>query len=293
MPRSNWHGPYAAIALGAVLCFVIAYLSWNISASQTEIRVSRDQNANQHIEYAQDRIRQTCLDRDPTTYLECVTVEIISAQDHGRAESDLDAQQAMALWAKLMTVASVAGLGVTAIGVYLVWGTLDQTRAATNAAQDAVAVTRDIGQRQVRAYLVDLDVRVVGYTPGAIPTYHMIVKNTGQSPARSVRIAFCARHGAGDPNRIKFRNLIFTKSMDVPAGEAGPQEFTSSTPIDPAMHAQVVSGGIRIVVGGVFIYKDVFGKTCRTICRYTFDPTRPHAEGGFRMLVCGRNNRQT
>ena len=190
MSDSPWSGKYAAIACYALLLVLVAWLSWDISAKITEIRLGRVQTASLHIEYAQDRIRQTCINEDPATLLDCVTVEVMAAQDNGRAESDLDAQQAMALWAKLMTLASVLGLGVTTIGVYLVWGTLDQTRAATSAAQDAVSVTREIGQAQTRAY-VSINHSAVFESIRSQQSHvmGMEIVNSGQTPAYDVSFA--------------------------------------------------------------------------------------------------------
>jgi hypothetical protein len=187
MPSSNWHGPYAFVALGIVFLSLAGWAVWDISASQTEVSMRREQNAAQHIEYAQDRIRQTCLDRDYAALLECVTEEIIAANDHGRAESDLDAQQAMALWAKLMTLASVAGTGLTALGIYLVWGTLSETRKATLAAQSsaeaAIADQRPWLKLSVGilgdVFFDEKDVRVI---------VAWKIKNVGRSPATAVNV---------------------------------------------------------------------------------------------------------
>lgn len=143
--------------------------------------MSREHSAGQYIEYAQDRIRETCLDAELSALRECITVEIVSAQDHRRAERDLDAQESMALWAMIMTAISVAGVGLTGLGIYLVWGTLSETRIAARAAQDAVAVTRDIGEAQVRCYIyanvaeintdtdnMDIVFRNFGNSPGSV-----------------------------------------------------------------------------------------------------------------------------
>ena len=197
----------------------------------------------------------------------------------------------LAQW--VMAIIGLVATGISAWAVVLLKQTLMQTSIATTAAQDATAVTRDIGQRQVRAYLIDLNVRVTNYRPGALPTYYVTMKNTGQSPARSVRVAFGSRHGLGDADQIRFTGLVLKKMVDVPAGESGPQQFTVSIPIDPLIHAQVLSGGTKIAVGGLSIYKDVFGKTCRTVFKYYLDPTRPTPNNGFTMSVCEKNNRQT
>lgn len=87
--------------------------------------MSRQQDAEHHIQYAEDRIDEACIQADRTTLIKCVHDEVKSAQDHGRAESDLDAQMAMALWAKTMTLSGIAGSVLAGGGLYLVWRTLE------------------------------------------------------------------------------------------------------------------------------------------------------------------------
>ncbi|MEX6632866.1 hypothetical protein [Hyphococcus lacteus] len=70
----------------------------------------------------------------------------------------LQAQQDVALWNYAMFIVALGALGVTVVGIYFIARTLDATLAAvtqakkaTRAANDAVAVTREIGEAQSRA----------------------------------------------------------------------------------------------------------------------------------------------
>jgi hypothetical protein len=184
----------------------------------------------------------------------------------------------------------VVATAISAWAVVLLRQTLLQTVAATEAAQAAVSETRRIGEAQVRAYLANINVLVEDFSLGSVPVYRVSVKNTGQSPARGVRISLAIRTGASPADRVRFRNLKYMKLVDVPAGESAPQEIIGNSPILAETYANIISGRACIVLGGVFRYRDVFGKRHFTVFRYALDPRFPEPNGSFKMTVCSRNN---
>ncbi|MGB1236285.1 MAG: hypothetical protein ACPG5U_11190, partial [Planktomarina sp.] len=98
-------------------------------------------------------------------------VRVIEAtNEHKRSEDDLNAQKNMARWALFMLLATIAMTLVTIFGVYYVWRTL--------------AVTREIGQKQTRAYLgiskIDRDIAQ------GLHFFHL--DNSGQTPAYDVQV---------------------------------------------------------------------------------------------------------
>lgn len=86
----------------------------------------------------------------------------------------------------IMAVFAIAATGVSIWAVRLLRDTLQATQEAVRAADDAVVVTREIGQAQVRAYLTiekatfEADAMSVGIT--------IWVKNVGQSPSQRCRV---------------------------------------------------------------------------------------------------------
>lgn len=91
-----------------------------------------------------------------------------TSQEPGDHEvRDLDAQEQMALWAYWMFVATAAAVVLTFAALLAIIRTLhhtkraadaafdmvDEAKATTTAAQGTIEVTRDIGQRQIRAYV--------------------------------------------------------------------------------------------------------------------------------------------
>jgi hypothetical protein len=93
------------------------------------------------------------LDAIATTIRDLITEE--DAQQRERQEyrevADLHAQQDMAMWAKRMFLAAVASVGLTFIGVILLWGTLKHTRTAALAAVDTVNEARKTTAEATRA----------------------------------------------------------------------------------------------------------------------------------------------
>lgn len=112
-------------------------------------------------------------------------------RDEWRTENDLQAQWEQAKWAFWAVVAAFTAIGVTGIGVVFVALTLQATRAAvdeagraTKAANEAVEVTRNTAERQLRAYIsVEPHYEI---HPNTVPDYRIKVINRGQTPAYEV-----------------------------------------------------------------------------------------------------------
>lgn len=129
MPERYWHGPLAFVALGLVLLIFALGLTWDFSALLTEERVSEENRSKAHIEYAQDRINENCRALEGMAFRNCVQEEIEASKDHSRAEGDLDAQQAMALFTRWMAYTGVAGVVLAGASVVLILATLWETRS--------------------------------------------------------------------------------------------------------------------------------------------------------------------
>ena len=97
----------------------------------------------------------------------------------------VSSKDTLAQWA--MAFLGIIATGLSGWAVLLLRDTLRETKVAAKAAQDAVAVTRDIGERQVRAYVSFKTVEPLFGDGGLIiPSYHFIpiIRNSGQSPAK-------------------------------------------------------------------------------------------------------------
>jgi hypothetical protein len=138
------------------------------------------------------------------------------AQD-SKERRDLQAQEGMALWAMLMFFAAAATVLLTYLALRAIVKTLDQTKRAadytkdmleeaeraTKAAMDGVAATRDIGEKQVRAYLHVKTVSFcIGKNEGEVGAT-ISVANAGQSPAIGVKVTIVFENDGKEPAILK------------------------------------------------------------------------------------------
>ena len=247
--------------------------------------------------------------------------KVASEQQRDRDDADLRAQQSMAVWAFWMFIASGLGVLLTGVGVYLIWRTLIYTRdaashageavveakSATKAAQDAVDVTREIGEAQVRAYLLCRSARYRINKGGLSATLELA--NAGQSPASDVAIIGTAHvHSVGGrpslPRVLSWANSQETTARCQPISSGGSikDEIWFSLDYDFATNFEegreeielaTFKNGNEIGFDLQVQWKDVFGKTFSfpvslyaVIDASPYNPTKKRAPVGrldFRM----------
>jgi hypothetical protein len=192
---------------------------------------------------------------------------------------DLQAQEDMAAWAERMFWATLASLGISFVGVVLVWRslklnreTLEQATKASNAAVETNATARELGEAQTRAYVDLFDVQIKNYgedRPAAEVLYGgkvqndvvLIFKNSGQSPASSVTIRF-RRKIVGHMTLETFDASLEGVDATAPAKIAAGQTFgknVGSVQTD-AEYKSITSGECYDVIFGDIVYEDVFKK---------------------------------
>ena len=119
MSKRGWNGPFAFVALGAMLLTVWSYVIWTISAERqfnadTAYFQSERTQENASAEF------ERCF-RQRTGVFECTERAVTAQRDAQRAEYDLAAQKEMAYWTPwimlgglVTAVAAVIGLGAIA-----------------------------------------------------------------------------------------------------------------------------------------------------------------------------------
>lgn len=161
--------------------------------------------------------------------------------------------------------------------------------------RDANSVAREIGQRQIRAYVAPSDIEASDIVAGMRLKISLSLRNTGQSPAGRLAARMGTRVGT-DADRIPFR---FPASDALTRGQISQNSeiiltCESNGPVSADQITRLRSGALKFVVGGYAIYKDVFGITRRNVFRFVLDPKS--IDGGSsngRFLTCKRNNRST
>lgn len=124
---------------------------------------------------------------------------------------------------------------------------------STRAALEAIGVTREIGQAQVRAYLhvIDVVVRVVEQETHIVLKFDVTLHNSGNSPASNVSIY--ASHDGTPPEDYRQTMLV----RDIPA------QTKRSDQVDRAVLREDVSlndlGNMSVIFRVLARAKDVFG----------------------------------
>lgn len=189
MPDGNWFSrhktdlakwAFCAFAAAAVLGVIGYGLVQQAAYSQSAADRSAD-----YSEYAATQIDQACTGiaklEKPVCVKKAATEYHLQARDKQREYDDLAAQQTSALWTSVMGIAALIGMGLSAVGVALVYTTFRETRRSADAASDSyaalIAFESAIIDVQVRSafFYIENNVEMVKFT--------LSVLNVGRSPA--------------------------------------------------------------------------------------------------------------
>jgi hypothetical protein len=102
-------------------------VGWGLSKS-AEYQRQADYHAAKYAEYTSDKIGKSCPSPVVRDQYQCVAQARHEQRDYERNEQDLVAQKQSALWAYIMAAAAVMGVGLSVIGIFLVYITFDETR---------------------------------------------------------------------------------------------------------------------------------------------------------------------
>lgn len=159
-----------------------------------------------------------------------------------REEQDLAAQRDMAKWAWLMTLVSLAGVGVTTIGVILVALTLVATRDAVSAAKETVreaARSNDtlaatfaaenrpwirvnavrfhnftVNKRESVSFKLEVDVENIGRTPAKAIDLAVDIENFWSGTVLSDSIQSIRRHRSSPDWKVAHGNDCFPNTKE-------------------------------------------------------------------------------
>ncbi|WP_159099632.1 hypothetical protein [Alloyangia pacifica] len=157
----------------------MAVLIWDLSARLTEQRVRNEEGAKASREQTTERIELHCgANLSPTLLRRCLEDEIEAGEDAKRAERNLQSQEEVALFTRIMGYTGVAGSAVGLLSVFLVYFTLRETQRM---ARD----TRQIGEAQAQAYVTASEAEFVWGGPfRTAPEILIFFENSGQTPVK-------------------------------------------------------------------------------------------------------------
>lgn len=182
---------------------------------------------------------------------------------------------------------------------------LQSGQISANAALEAVRVAREMGERQVRAYVGISTVYVCNMRPGGAPVYIIGIRNTGNSPAYGVRSVWAVFQVniPDDPNKVKirFKGRDPTHKWRMPFDLGGSQDHTFTVYLGSAGQAKgavidktaldfTLSGSIKHMIAGFISYRDAFGSLRRTTFRLQLDPVEIDPNGRGPFYICAKHN---
>lgn len=184
-------------------------------------------------------------------------------------EYDLIAQRSMsaaAWWMVVVTgIATLIGglsLGLIALTLREARRSADAAIDAVDASRQAVIATREVGQAQVRAYLIVKSASLTYESNGNV-TIKYTLYNSGQTPARRVELRmdfWIDIHGKQGAVGITSRQGTQSHS-DVPAGEARDGKFDLKGYMPPESRRAFTDLESRAVAVLTPVFDDVFGLT--------------------------------
>ena len=196
------------VAVAIVFSGIVGSLAWGISSDLTEQRVRAEKIAEYHDNYAEDRIDVKCPTLPPADMQKCIHKEIEAARDHERSEQDLNAQQAMARFAKVMGWTAIAGLALGGISIWVIFATLKEMSSTNDIMRDDqrpwvdFEVTLNSFNISDR-HMCTVDVDITIFNRGKSPAVDVIVQ---AQPLRAQVFGQNFRHS--DAN-IEKRSIIF------------------------------------------------------------------------------------
>jgi len=195
------------------------------------------------------------------------------AEARQREIEDLAAQQGMNSSTRAMNEAtqdmrdySLYSTMLVGAGTILLMVTLWLTRQANKAAQEAVDVTRDSAEKQLRAYVLLESIEVFNVAANNIPRVKITIRNTGATPASDFKhwATIGYQPYPMPPTAPDFDESIKSSYAVVAAGQSVEGEQVFSRKMSDQDIASISAGTCGLYVIGLIKYIDCFGKDRET-----------------------------
>lgn len=190
-----------------------------------------------------------------------------------RETRDLAAQEASALWAFWMVVASFASVAITAVGTVFLYKQIVLTREAvedTGKATKAMERQNELAEAEtrlaLRPYVWFGKMEIRNVAAGQEPEFHIEIGHAGQTPAFEIRsfVSFGLLDLGLLDAKLRFdrnphRNLS-SKTQMFPNHPGLEVDRKLGRAIDDQTVTELRQGFRRFIVAGIVSYKDTFGK---------------------------------
>jgi hypothetical protein len=185
------------IGLASICAFVACAIGigWGLLESSKYQREA-DNHARQYAEYTRDYVGQSCVAMSPLRKADCLDDARDKRRAYERNEQDLVAQRQSALWAYIMAAAAVIGVGLSAVGVWLVYATFRETKGATTVANETLAHTQETDRQLLRPWVSAKIIprEVVANGNGVKVRFDVVCQNHGDTVARNFKVFYKLRY---------------------------------------------------------------------------------------------------
>ena len=185
--RSN--GIYRSVIAAIAGLAIVAALFFLIRDLSTVDSAYRNSAADASVKYQSDTsayIKKRCFTPTGLREEDCAAKAREAEREGQRKEQDLAAQNITAWWTKVMGIAALIGMTLSAVGVWLVKTTFDETRKATKTAQ--ISSEAYIWNERAWLEFVDWPKATGNVRTTPIDAFPMVaIGNRGKSVAKIVR----------------------------------------------------------------------------------------------------------
>lgn len=194
MPRGSWSNVLKVSGLITAAGLLLWLLIADLSTWSKWYEDDASDRSSQYAEYADKYIADRCIALAAQDQSDCEYKAKQASRENQRIEQDLAAQKVTAWWTTIMGAAALIGMGLSAVGIILVWTTFYETRKANEIAQQShIAQTRPwliVEKLEIewRYHIDDGNLEVFG-------DVWFVVKNTGRSAANNI----WTRSAVGEP----------------------------------------------------------------------------------------------
>jgi hypothetical protein len=232
MPRGGWGSVIKVAGLIALVALTGLFLfAWTVPYTRS-IEQEATQRSEIYRQNAEDRIKRVC--SSAFAKPDCVGETRQAQRENERQEQDLAAQKVTAWWTRVMGVAALIGMALSAVGVWLVKTTFDETRRANTLAKKS--------QRAIISVKLDAKDVNSGYLVCALRA-----ENIGGTPALEVGVEIELSKDEIVP--YGFSNTPTYKHIIKPGETAGISVMSAPVPFPQPFF-----------VGGCARYRCIFGE---------------------------------
>jgi hypothetical protein len=252
---------------GIVTFIVFLVVTWLVGAQYGQYHGYQEAKSESAANTDANEVQNACAGFAGPELVRCSYEVKKSAEQAQHEQHDLEAQRQTALWTGWMLGASGTGILLTIVGIYFLNANLEEMRSqrlisegSLKATLSAVEHARDIGKKQMRAYIgIEYgEIRVC--RAGKPATVRIRYQNTGATPAKDIRGSFSVSLAPIVDGAIAYPEM---KIPQAGSGDLGPGHYeyserdTEETLTRSNLHDLKLKK-LLVVARGTIFYTDVF-----------------------------------